>query len=83
VNWEDIFGGSRIAMQKMPGESAYRGLHCKKRWTFFTGTVWKFERMCAWRVLVLYGRHGLTEDSFGTGGPLGPNCVFDPDDPSP
>lgn len=77
VRWEDTFGESKTAMEKVHWRNALGGPYSMNTGTFSTGTTDLSNQTGGWPVLVPGGRHGLTgEDLGGVGGTHGQTGVL-------
>ena len=83
-DWQEvIFGGLTTVMEERHWKGVSRGLSFSRKSTFSIGTQSMLGGTGAWPVLARVGKHGLTEDSSGTGESIpGPIGASSPDDQS-
>ena len=81
-DWQEvIFGGLTTVMEERHWKGVSRGLSFSRKSTFSIGTQSMLGGTGAWPVLARVGKHGLTEDSSGTGESIpGPIGASSPDD---
>ena len=83
-DWQEVIcGGLTTVMEERHWKGVSRGLSFSRKSTFSIGTQSMLGGTGAWPVLARVGKHGLTEDSSGTGESIpGPIGASSPDDPS-